>query len=165
MGVLNAMSAAGLAMATRDGLLALYETAVAAAHPSACLPAHLPAVPALTLQGKATGRALAIISGEELAVGLRNLEGRGGRCQYALALALDGTPGISALAADTGGKPTDAAGATIEPATLGGVRHLDAKNFRHNNEATSFFEAAGGLIVRGPTHTNVNDFRVILVDA
>ena len=38
------MSAAGLAMAVRDRLLALYETAVAAAHPSACLPAHLPAV-------------------------------------------------------------------------------------------------------------------------
>ena len=44
MGVLNAMSAAGLAMAVRDRLLALDEPAVAAAHPSACLPAHLPAV-------------------------------------------------------------------------------------------------------------------------
>ena len=63
------------------------------------------------------------------------------------------------------GKPPDAAGAAVDATTLAGVRHLDAKNFLHNNEATSFFEAAGGLIVRGPTHTNVNDFRVILVDA
>ena len=45
------------------------------------------------------------------------------------------------------------------------VRHCAAKNFLHNNDATSFFEAAGGLMVRGPTHTNVNDFRVFLVDA
>ena len=51
------------------------------------------------------------------------------------------------------------------PATLAGARHLDAQKFLDNNDATSFFEAAGGLIVRGPTHTNVNDFRVILVDA
>jgi hydroxypyruvate reductase len=60
---------------------------------------------------------------------------------------------------------TDPAGATIDAATLSGTRHLDAQKFLDNNDATSFFEAAGGLIVRGPTHTNVNDFRVILVDA
>ena len=89
----------------------------------------------------------------------------------AQALALDGAPGISALAADTDGidggegKPTDAADAPIDATKLAGVRHLDAKNFLHTNDATSFFEAAGGLIVRGPTHTNVNDLRVILVDA
>ena len=56
------------------------------------------------------------------------------------------------------------AGAVIEPATLSRARHLNAQMFLDNNDATSFFEAAGGLIVRGPTHTNVNDFRVILVD-
>jgi glycerate 2-kinase len=126
------------------------------------------------LQAEAAGRALAIISGREHAVSLRNVKGRGGRSQeWALALsrALDRAPGMSALAADTDGidggegKPTDAAGATIDATTLAGVRHLDAKNLLHNNDATSFFEAAGGLIVRGPTHTNVNDFRVILVDA
>jgi hypothetical protein len=76
---------------------------------------------------------------------------RGGRCQeYALALALDGAAGISALAADTDGidggesKPTDAPGAFVDCATLEGVRHCAAKNFLHNNDATSFFEAAGG---------------------
>jgi len=41
---------------------------------------------------------------------------------------------------------------------------LDAQMFLDNNDATAFFEAAGGLIVRGPTHTNVNDFRAILID-
>ena len=105
---------------------------------------------------------------------VRNAQGRGGRNQeyaLALALALKGASGISALAADTdgidggSGQVTDPAGATIDAATLSGARHLDAQKFLDNNDATSFFEAAGGLIVRGPTHTNVNDFRVILVDA
>jgi hydroxypyruvate reductase len=129
---------------------------------------------ALAREAKAAGRRVAIISGGELSVTVRNPKGRGGRCQeyaLALALALDGAVGISALAADTDGidggegKPTDAAGAFVEATTLARVRHRDAKNFLHNNDATSFFAAAGGLIVRGPTHTNVNDFRVILVDA
>jgi hydroxypyruvate reductase len=125
-------------------------------------------------EAKAARRKAAIISGGELAVTVRNAQGRGGRNQeyaLALALALNGASGISALAADTdgidggSGQVTDPAGATIDAATLSGARHLDAQKFLDNNDATSFFEAAGGLIVRGPTHTNVNDFRVILVDA
>lgn len=127
----------------------------------------------LAHQAKARGRRTAIVSGGELSVTVRNANGRGGRCQeYALALAvyLDGLDGISALAADTDGidggegRLTDPAGALITPATLQAARHLDAKKFLDDNDATSFFEAAGGLIVRGPTHTNVNDFRVLLVD-
>jgi hydroxypyruvate reductase len=88
-----------------------------------------------------------------------------------LALALDGLEGVSALAADTDGidggtgKVTDPAGAIIDGKTVSNARHLDAQKFLDNNDATSFFEAAGGLIIRGPTQTNVNDFRVILVDA
>ena len=88
----------------------------------------------------------------------------------ALALALDGTAGIGALAADTDGidggtgKMTDPAGAIIDSTTLFSARHLDAQKFLDNNDATTFFEAAGGLVVRGPTQTNVNDFRVLLVD-
>ena len=81
------------------------------------------------------------------------------------------TPEIPAPAADTGGidggegKPTDAADAIIDAldahrcpsmpsdaTTLAGARHLDAKNVLHNNDATSFFEAAGGLLVRGRSH-------------
>jgi hydroxypyruvate reductase len=127
----------------------------------------------LARQASAARRKLAIISGGELSVTVRNPSGRGGRSQeYALALAvaLAGLPGVSALAADTDGidggegLTDDPAGATIDAGTLERARHLDAKNFLDNNDATSFFEAAGGLIVRGPTHTNVNDFRVILVD-
>jgi hydroxypyruvate reductase len=128
----------------------------------------------LALAAKTGGRRAAIISGGELAVTVRNAQGRGGRNQeyaLALALALQGAPGISALAADTdgidggAGQVTDPAGATIDAETFAAGRHLDAQKFLDNNDATSFFEAAGGLIVRGPTQTNVNDFRVILVDA
>ena len=128
----------------------------------------------LAREVKAAGKRTAIISGGELSVSVRNVQGRGGRNQeYALALglALQGTQGISALAADTdgidggAGQVTDAAGAILDPATLAGACHLDAQKFLDNNDATGFFEAAGGLIVRGPTHTNVNDFRVILIDA
>jgi hydroxypyruvate reductase len=129
---------------------------------------------ALAREAKAAGRRVAIISGGELSVTVRHAQGRGGRNQeyaLALALALGGLPGVSALAADTDGidggtgQVTDPAGAVIDAGTLAGARHLDAQKFLDNNDATSFFEAAGGLIIRGPTHTNVNDFRVILVDA
>ena len=128
----------------------------------------------LARETRAAGRRTAIISGGELSVTVRNRDGRGGRNQeyaLALAIALGGAESISALAADTDGidggegKVTDPAGAWIDAETLVRARHLDAQKFLHNNDATSFFEAAGGLIVRGPTHTNVNDFRVILVDA
>ena len=105
---------------------------------------------------------------------MRNVNGRGGRSQeyaLALAIALAGHPGIAAIAADTDGidggegATTDPAGAVIDPDTLGRARHADAQKYLDNNDATAFFEVAGGLIVRGPTHTNVNDFRAILVDA
>jgi hydroxypyruvate reductase len=127
----------------------------------------------LALEAHAAGRKLAILSGGELSVTVRNARGRGGRCQeYALALvlALAGKPGIVALAADTDGidggegRVTDAAGVVVDPGTLSRARHADAKKMLDNNDATAFFEAAGGLIVRGPTHTNVNDFRAILID-
>jgi len=127
----------------------------------------------LAREAKAAGRKAAIISGGELSVTVRNAKGRGGRCQeyaLALALALEGAPGIAALAADTDGidggegRVTDPAGAIVDASTLGRARHLDAQKFLDNNDATSYFETAGGLIVQGPTHTNVNDFRVILVE-
>lgn len=130
---------------------------------------------ALALKAIADGRRLAIISGGELEVTVRNRAGRGGRSQeyaLALALAIDGQKGISALAADTDGidggegRVTDPAGAIVswETCRHASERHLDAKKALDNNDATPFFETLGDLIVRGPTHTNVNDFRVILVD-
>jgi hydroxypyruvate reductase len=122
-----------------------------------------------------SGRRTAILSGGELEVTVRNRNGRGGRSQeyaLALAIALRGAPGIAAMAADTDGidggqgQVTDPAGATVLPDTLAraAARHLDAQKSLDNNDATPFFEALGDLIVRGPTHTNVNDFRAILVD-
>ena len=128
----------------------------------------------LAREAKSAARRVAIISGVELSVTVRNRQGRGGRNQeyaLALALALDGLPGVCALAADTDGidggtgQLTDPAGVIIDAQTLAAARRLDAQEFLDENDATSYFEAAGGLIVRGPTQTNVNDFRVILVDA
>jgi len=127
----------------------------------------------LAREARAAGRRVAILSGGELSVTVRNPHGRGGRCQeYALALAvaLAGVPGVVALAADTDGidggegRPDDPAGVVVEPGALAGALLADAQLALENNDSTGFFEAAGGLIVRGPTHTNVNDFRAILID-
>jgi hydroxypyruvate reductase len=129
----------------------------------------------LARQAKSHGRRLAILSGGELEVTVRNRDGRGGRSQeYALALAMGiaGVPGIAAIAADTDGIDggeglvSDPAGAIVSSQTVAeaGRRHLDAKNALDRNDARTFFEVAGGLVRRGPTHTNVNDFRAILVD-
>ena len=115
-----------------------------------------------------------ILSGGELTVTVRGA-GRGGPNQeYALALAvaLAGTPGIAALAADTdgtdggAGDPADPAGAFIDPATLSRAREigLDPAVFLSDNDATGFFTRVGGLLTTGPTCTNINDFRAILVD-
>ena len=124
-------------------------------------------------EASAAGRRVAILSGGELSVTVRNARGRGGRCQeygLALAIALAGVPGVVALAADTDGIDggeggvRDPAGVVVGPGTLAGANLADAQKALDNNDSTAFFEAAGGLIVRGPTHTNVNDFRVILID-
>ena len=127
----------------------------------------------LALEARAAGRRVAILSGGELEVTVRNAKGRGGRSQeyaLALAIAIADTPALlrwrptrTASTAATG-QITDPAGAVVDWQTAGGPRLADAQKYLDNNDATTFFEAAGGLIVRGPTHTNVNDFRAILVD-
>jgi len=128
----------------------------------------------LALQARGQGRQVAILSGGELTVTVRG-QGRGGPNQeYALALAglLKDTAGISALAGDTdgadggAGSATDPAGAMIDGGTFAKMRPLglDAQSYLENNDATAFFEATGDLLVTGPTLTNVNDIRVILVD-
>ncbi len=110
-----------------------------------------------------------LLSGGELTVTLAGT-GRGGpNGEYVLALAeeLRGHPRIHALACDTDGidGSEDNAGAVIGPTTLsrGKALGLDAGQFRRNNDSYGFFEALGDLIVTGPTQTNVNDFRAILV--
>jgi glycerate 2-kinase len=128
----------------------------------------------LALQARAQGSRTAILSGGELTVTVRG-HGRGGPNQeYALALAdlLKDRQGISALAADTdgadggAGSATDPAGAMIDGTTFAKMKSLglDLKTYLDNNDATTFFEATGDLVQTGPTLTNVNDVRVILVD-
>jgi glycerate 2-kinase len=128
----------------------------------------------LALKARADGQRVAILSGGELTVTVRG-NGRGGPNQeYALALAglLRDTPGISALAADTdgadggAGSATDPAGAMIDAGTFAKMKSLglDPKAYLDNNDATAFFTATGDLLLTGPTLTNVNDVRVILVE-
>jgi glycerate 2-kinase len=129
----------------------------------------------LALEARSKGKRLAILSGGELTVTVRG-NGRGGPNQeYALALAdiFKDTSGISALAGDTdgadggAGSATDPAGALIDASTFARMKllGLDPASYLANNDATTFFAATGDLLQTGPTLTNVNDIRVILVDA
>ena len=112
-----------------------------------------------------------LLSGGETTVTMRG-SGRGGRnAEFLLALAihLRGAPGISALAADTDGidGSEDNAGAIALPDTLARARDkgLDAKAMLADNDAYGFFAGLGDLVITGPTLTNVNDFRAILIEA
>jgi hydroxypyruvate reductase len=114
---------------------------------------------------------VALISGGECTVTVRG-KGRGGRCaEFLLALAteLDGSADIHALACDTDGidGSEDNAGAVVGPNTLtrATALGLDARQNLANNDGYGFFSALGDLVVTGPTRTNVNDYRVILIDA
>jgi glycerate 2-kinase len=128
----------------------------------------------LALKARTDGKRVAILSGGELTVTVRGT-GRGGPNQeYALALAtlLKDASGISALAGDTdgadggAGSASDPAGAVIDNITFAKMKSLglDARAYLDNNDATGFFTATGDLLQTGPTLTNVNDIRVILVD-
>jgi len=124
---------------------------------------------------QAQGKRAVILSGGELTVTIRG-KGRGGPNQeYALALAaaLDGVAGIAGLAGDTdgtdggGGSATDPAGAIVDGDTVSRARALglDPAAFLADNNSTGFFELLGDLLTPGPTFTNVNDFRAIVVDS
>jgi hydroxypyruvate reductase len=128
----------------------------------------------LALDARARGKRVAILSGGELTVTVRG-NGRGGPNQeYALALAdlLKSTAGISALAGDTdgadggAGSASDPAGAIIDASTFARMKaqNLDPRAYLDNNDATAFFAATGDLLQTGPTLTNVNDVRAILVE-
>jgi hydroxypyruvate reductase len=128
----------------------------------------------LALKARAVGKRLAILSGGELTVTVRG-NGRGGPNQeYALTLAslLKDTSGISALAGDTdgadggAGSASDPAGAMVDELTFAKMTSLglDPSRYLDNNDATAFFAATADLLLTGPTLTNVNDIRVILVD-
>jgi hydroxypyruvate reductase len=111
-----------------------------------------------------------LLSGGETTVTLRG-QGRGGRnAEFLLALtvALGGTAGIHAIACDTDGidGSEDNAGALSGPDSL--VRAealgLSARTSLADNDAYGLFDALGDLVVTGPTLTNVNDFRAILIE-
>ncbi len=117
---------------------------------------------------------MALLSGGELTVTVRG-DGAGGPNQefaLALAIALEGAGGISALAADTDGADggsggaTDPAGAIVSPDTTARAEaaNLNAAMFLAKNDSSGFFARLGDLVLCGPTQTNVNDFRAILVD-
>ncbi|MNN37942.1 putative hydroxypyruvate reductase [compost metagenome] len=110
-----------------------------------------------------------ILSGGETTVTVRG-DGRGGRNAeflLALAVALDGLPGVHAIAGDTDGidGSEDNAGALLGPDTLtrAGARGLSARAHLDNNDGYGFFAGIDDLVVTGPTRTNVNDFRAILI--
>jgi hydroxypyruvate reductase len=110
-----------------------------------------------------------IISGGETTVTVRG-NGRGGRNAeflLALAVALDGQAGISAVAGDTDGidGTEDNAGALLLPDSLAraATKQVSAKAALANNDGYGFFSSIGDLIVTGPTRTNVNDFRAIII--
>ncbi|MDB5763567.1 MAG: ldhA [Herminiimonas sp.] len=112
---------------------------------------------------------VALISGGECTVTVRG-NGRGGRCAEflaSLAVELGGMPDVYALAADTDGidGTEDNAGALLMPDTRlrAAALGLNAAKMLADNDGYSYFAALGDLVVTGPTRTNVNDYRVIMV--
>ncbi len=111
-----------------------------------------------------------LISGGETTVTVRG-KGRGGRnveFLLALAIGLDGLPGVYAIAGDTDGVDgaEEIAGAIVTPDTLkrAAALGLDAKASLADNDGHGFFGTLGDAVVTGPTLTNVNDFRAILIE-
>ncbi len=135
----------------------------------------------VALRGQPFARPCVLLSGGETTVTLRSVPaasaghpaqpaGRGGRnveFLLALALTLDGTPGVYALAGDTDGVDgvEEIAGALLTPDTLARAwaQGMNPRQFLERNDAHTFFQRVGDSVITGPTLTNVNDFRAILV--
>ena len=136
---------------------------------------HAALARAVAKRGEPFAAPCVILSGGETTVTLRPqragaVPGRGGRAGefcLGLAQALQGQAGVWALAADTDGIDgvEDNAGAWVEPATLSRAsqRGMKVADYLERNDAYVYFDALGDLLRTGPTYTNVNDFRVLLV--
>lgn len=129
----------------------------------------------LAFELRESGGRTALLSGGEVTVTVTG-KGKGGPNQeYALSLvdALGGAENIWALAADTDGtdggtgSADDPAGAIVDPTSKSrAIAHgLNPAKFLNDNDSTGFFGKLGDLVITGPTRTNVNDFRVILVES
>jgi glycerate 2-kinase len=136
---------------------------------------HAALARAVALKGQPFSKPCVILSGGETTVTVRprqagDAKGRGGRAGefcLGLALGLQGQPGVYALAADTDGIDgmEDNAGAFVAPDTLqrAAAQGMKVDRYLDRNDAYGYFEPLGDLVVTGPTHTNVNDFRVLLI--
>jgi hydroxypyruvate reductase len=139
---------------------------------------HAALARAVALKGQPFGKPCVILSGGETTVTVRppqpgagkKPKGRGGRAGefcMGLALALQGQSGVYALAADTDGIDgvEDNAGAFVAPDTLqrAVAQGMKLDQYLDRNDAYGYFEPLGGLVITGPTHTNVNDFRALLI--
>ena len=171
----------------RQSLLAAAEAACAAGVPAYILSdeiegesrevgkVHAALARSVARHGQPFARPCVILSGGETTVTVRpqppgTLRGRGGRAGefcLGLAQALQGQPGVWALAADTDGIDgvEDNAGARVAPDTLARAQAAGLRISTHldRNDAYGFFSALQDLVVTGPTHTNVNDFRALLI--
>lgn len=123
----------------------------------------------ISARNRPFSKPVVLLSGGETTVTLRG-KGRGGRngeFLLSLAIALDGVENISALAGDTDGidGSEDNAGAFVDGGTASRMRQagIDPQAALANNDAYSAFESIGDLFVTGPTGTNVNDFRAIII--
>ena len=136
---------------------------------------HAALARAVARHGAPFARPCVILSGGETTVSLRprapgaakGSGGRAGEFCLGLAQALEGQPGVWALAADTDGIDgiEDNAGACVTPDTLARATAagLNVATHLDRNDAYGYFEALGDLLITGPTHTNVNDFRALLI--
>jgi len=131
---------------------------------------HAALARAVARRGEPFARPCVILSGGETTVTVKSKGGRGGRATEFLmgcAIALQGEPGVWVLAADTDGIDgvEDNAGAIVGPDTpaRAAALGLKAQDFLDLNDAYSFFKPLGDLVVPGPTFTNVNDFRALLI--
>ncbi len=125
---------------------------------------------AVARRGAPFARPCVILSGGETTVTVKSKGGRGGRATEFLlgcAIALQGEPGVHVLAADTDGIDgiEDNAGAIVTPSTLARAQALGMKaaEYLDRNDAYNFFKPLGDLVTPGPTFTNVNDFRALLI--